>query len=249
MSVSASDSDHDHGGRDVIRSEESDDEARRELRQAVQATLAAGSARVRYTMDANPPELADYDIGEGVADFRTRRSRTAYKTAATNGPSERSPDPELEQVTEFEQVIEREAAYVRFGGPSGEWIECELGEPGEFAARGDASGFLELLDAPGKVVRLATDAQFDGKPARCHTFVIDPPRSSLRDRLINAFGVQGPSRFWVDAWTDAEGRVRRIAASDHAPNPDGALPPGAVRTTVEFSELGVSAPVVVPPTT
>ena len=107
---------------------------------------------------------------------------------------------------------------------------------------------LDLLEASGPVRRLATDEQFDGKPAQYYTLVIEPPRSSLRERLSRAFGVKGPTRFWLDAWTDAEGRVRRVAGSDHAPNPDGTLARGAVRTTVEFSELGVAAPVAVPPT-
>ncbi|MDQ3676291.1 MAG: hypothetical protein M3401_05720 [Actinomycetota bacterium] len=226
-----------------MRSEESDDAASDELRQAVRATLAAGSASVRYAMHANPPELADYDFGEGVADFRERRSRVAYTGARTYGLHEGSEQPLVEQ------VVDRDVTYLRVGGPSGEWIELELGEPDEFDVPGDGGGFLELLNAPGRVVRLATDEQFDGKPARCYTLVIDPPRSSLRERLSGAFGVTGPSRFWLDAWTDAEGRVRRIAACDHAPNPDGTLPRRAVRITVDFDELGISAPVEVPPTT
>lgn len=220
---------------------EASDGPRDELRHAVRATLAAGSARVRYSMDANPPELAEYDTGEGVADFRERRSRVAYSAVQPNGSGERSHDPRLEQVTD------RDVTYLRVGGPSGEWIEVELGEPGEFDVAGDAMGFLELLNAPGRVVRVDTDEQFDGRPARSYRLVIEPPQSSLRDRLIRAFGVAGPSRFWLDAWTDAEGRVRRIAACDHAPNPDGTIPRGAVRTTVQFDELGVPAPIEVPP--
>ncbi|MCA1697481.1 MAG: hypothetical protein LC790_00665 [Actinobacteria bacterium] len=225
-----------------MRSEaEPDDAARDELRQAVLGTLATGSARLRYAMLGNPPELAEYDTGEGVADFRERTSRVAYNTTRTNGSSEGHEGPQLEQVTD------RHLSYLRVGGPPNEWIEVELGEPEEFDVPGDAGGFLELLNSPGRVVRLATDEQFDGKPARRYTLAIEPPRSSLRERLSGALGVKGPSQLWLDAWTDAEGRVRRIAACDHAPNPDGALPRGAVRTTVEFDELGVPAPVEAPP--
>ena len=79
--------------------EESDDEARHERRRAMRATLATGSARVRYAMEANPPELADYEIGEGVADFRERRSRVAYTGARPDGPSTGGGDPLFEQVT------------------------------------------------------------------------------------------------------------------------------------------------------
>jgi hypothetical protein len=222
-------------------SEGTDDEPRRELRQAVQATLFAGSARVRYAMQANPPELADYETGEGVADFVALRSRVAYSGAPAGGPSESSGQPTLEQ------VVDRDVTYMRVGGSAGEWIDLNLGDEKEFAGAGD--GFLELLSAPGPVARIATSEQFDGKPARRYSLEIDPPRSSLRDHLSRAFGVKGPSRFWLDAWVDAEGYVRRIAAYDHAPGPDGALPRGAVRTTVEYSELGIPAPVVVPPTT
>ena len=216
-----------------------DDGARDELRQAVRTTLAAGSARVRYTMRADPSDLADYEFGEGVTDFRTRRARVAYTGNSDTGTST---DGEL-----VEQVTDGHVTYLRVGGPSGEWVELELGTPDEIGAAGDAGGFLELLEAPGAVTRLATDEQFDGKPGRRYTLTIQAPRSSLRERLGNALAVRGPSRFWLDAWTDSDGRVRRIAACDHAPDPAGTLPRGAVRTIVDFSDFGIAAPVVVPP--
>lgn len=222
-----------------MQSEMSEDHAREELLEAVRATLAAGSARVRYTIRANPPDLADYEFGEGVTDFRTRRARIAYTGKGDTGTSA---DREL-----VEQVTDGHVTYLRVGGPSGEWVELELGTPDEIGAAGDAGGFLDLLEAPGAVTRLATDEQFDGKPGRRYTLTIQPPRSSLRERLFNALGARGPSRFWLDAWTDSDGRVRRIAACDHAPDRDGTLPRGAVRTIVDFSDFGVPAPVVVPP--
>ena len=222
-----------------MHSEISGDAARDELHEAVRVTLATGSAKVRYTMGADPPDLADYAFGEGVTDFRARRARVAYIgtcNSATGWP------PEL-----VEQVTDGHVTYVRLGGPSGEWVELELGTPREIGASGDAGGFLELLEAPGAVARLDTEERFDDKPGRRYSLVIDPPRSSLRERLADALGVRGPSRFWLDAWTDSAGRIRRIAACDHAPNPDGTLPRGAVCTIVDFSDFGVSAPVAVPP--
>lgn len=131
----------------------------------MRSTIAAGGARVRYTMHANPHELADYEFGEGVADFRERRSHVAY----TGVRSERYSDgasPQLEQVTD------RHMTYLRFGGAQGEWIDVELGAPDEFSCTGDAGGFLELLTAPGPVSRIATDEQFDGKPARRYAITI-----------------------------------------------------------------------------
>lgn len=226
----------------VVGTEGTDDQARDELRQAVQETLATGSARVRFSMDSNPPELAEYDTGEGVADFRERRSRVAYSGRRIDETSGDAGRPLVEQVTD------RDVTYLRVGDPSEEWVELELGEPGEFSPTGDATGFLDLLSIPGSVARLATQEQIDGRPARGYALTIGPPKSSLRDRMSRAFGVKGPSRFWLQAWTDADNRVRRIVASDHASNPDGTLPRGAVRTTVEYDDFGLSAPVAVPPT-
>ena len=225
-----------------MQTEGTDDQARDELRRAVQTTLATGSARVRFAMDANPPELAEYDTGEGVADFRERRSRVAYSGRRTDDASDDAGRPLVEQVTD------RDVTYLRVGDPSEEWVELELGEPGEFSPTGDATGFLDLLISPDRVGRMATQELIDGRPARGYTLTIGPPKSSLRDRMSRAFGVKGPLRFWLQAWTDADDRVRRIVASDHAPNPDGTLPRGAVRTTVEYDDFSVSAPVDVPPT-
>ena len=126
-------------------------------------------------------------------------------------------------------------------------IKLDLGAEEEFAPHGDPSGFLDLLDAPGKVVRRAVDQQRDDRYAR-YMLEIDPPKSSLRDRLSTALGIKGPSRLWLDVWTDVQGRVRRITTFDHAPNSDGTLPLGTVCTTVDYSELGISASVVIPPT-
>ena len=218
----------------------SEEAARHELREAVRTTLATESAKVRYTMQANPSDLADYDFGEGIVDFRERRSRIAYTGNRRNGTSD---CPQL-----VEQITDRHLTYLRVGGPGAEWIELELGTPEEIGASGDAGGFLELLEAPGTVLCVATDERFDGQPAQRYTLRIDAPRSSLRERLKSALGARGPSRFWLEAIVDTEARVRRISACDHAPKQDGTLPRGAVCTTVEFSEFGIPAPVVVPPT-
>lgn len=225
---------------DFLKRTPSEGAARHELRKAVRTTLATESAKVRYTMRANPSDLTDYDFGEGIVDFRERRSRIAYTGNRRDGTSD---CPQL-----IEQVTDRHVTFLRVGGPGAEWIELELGTPEEIGASGDAGGFLELLEAPGTVVCAATDERLDGQPARRYTLRIDAPRSSLRERLKTALGAGGPSRFWLEAIVDTEGRVRRISACDHAPNPDGTLPRGAVCTIVEFSEFGISAPVVVPPT-
>jgi hypothetical protein len=225
-----------------VQSEGTDDQAGDELRRAVQTTLATGSARVRFTMDANPPELAEYHTGEGVADFRERRSRVAYSGRRTDDASGDAGPPLIEQVTDCD------VTYLRVGDPSEEWVELEIGEPGEFSPTGDATGFLDLLISPASVGRMATQELIDGRPARGYTLTIGAPKSSLRDRMSRAIGVKGPSRFWLQAWTDAYDRVRRIVASDHAPNPDGTLPPGAVRTTIEYDDFSGPAPVDVPPT-
>lgn len=209
-----------------------DNDSRAELQQAMHATLEAGSARLRYTMRANPPELAEYEAGEGVADFRQRRARIAYTSAG-------------EQV--LEQVIDRDMTYLRLGESPGEWIELELGDANALARQGDATGFVDLLNVPGKVVRLATNVHRDDRCAR-YRMEINPPPSSLRDRLGAAFGVNSHSRLWLDVWTDDQGRVSRITTYDHAPRPDGTLAHGTVCITVDYSAFGVAAGVQIPRT-
>ena len=220
-------------------SEHSENDAREQLKRAMYATLEAGSARVRYTMHANPPELADYDFGDGVADFRQRKAHIAYsRTDHSIG--------ELGRTELVEQVIDRGVTYLRLEEPAGAWIKLDIGAEEEFPRAGDASGFLDLLKAPGSVVLLATSDHRNDYRAH-YRLEIDPPRSSLRDRLSASLGVKSPSRLWLDVWTDGQGHVRRIATFDHAPTSDGTLPRGAVCTTVDYSELGVAAPVVIPP--
>ncbi|CAN5280336.1 hypothetical protein BH20ACT16_BH20ACT16_12640 [soil metagenome] len=189
-------------------------------------------------MQANPPDLADYDYGEGVLDFRRRRSAVSYFIGdrASEGPV-------------LEQVIDRDVTYLRIGGSAADWEQAQLGDPDEFAPAGDANGFLELLDAPGEVRPLTCADEIDGSLAQRYALAIEPPRSTLRDRLASRFGVRGPTRFWLEAWIDAEGMVRRIATCDHEPNEDGSLRTGSVRTIVEFDDLGVPVAVDIPRTT
>lgn len=223
-----------------MRQDETERDHRRALADAVQKTIAAGSARVRYRVDANPPELADADFGEGVANFRERTSRVTYSF---------SPDrvhPDIREAGPIEQVISGETTFIRFGGPGGEWEQLPIGDSEGFAPTGDAGGYLDLLTSPGDVTLLTTDGEIDGHPTRRYAVVIDAPRSLLRTALAMSFRRRAPRRFWLDAWIDADGRVRRMAVSNRKPNPDGSLPRGTVRTTVDLDQLGVPASVEVP---
>lgn len=185
-------------------------------------------------MQANPPDLADYEYAEGIVDFQQRRAALSYFIG------DRSEDGPV-----LEQVIDRDVSYLRIGGSEAQWQQAPLGDPGEFAASGDAGGFLDLLGAPGEVRLLMGADEIEGKPARHYALTIEPPRSTLRDRLASRLGVRGPARFWLEAWT-ADGYVRRIVTCDHKPNADGSLPKGAVRTIVEFNDLGAPVAVEIP---
>lgn len=211
-------------------------ERRAELAAAVRRTVGSGSARVKYLMEANPPDLADYEYAHGIVDFRQRRAAISY---FIGDRSEEGPV--------LEQVIDRDVTYLRIGGSATQWERAQLGDPGEFAPSGDAGGFLDLLIAPGEVRLLEAAAEIDGEPARRYALTINPPRSTLRDRLAKRLGVRGPTLFWLEAWT-AEGYVRRIVSCDHEPNADGSLRKGTVRTIVEFHDLGAPAAVEIPRT-
>jgi len=209
---------------------------REELDRAVRLTFAAGSARVKLAMEANPPELADYEHGEGVVDFRRRRSRVAYSIA---GGGERG--------RFLEQVTDGDMTYIRLGGPAVAWERAAPGAPGGFAPSDGAGGLLELLSAGGEVTPLSAPDEIGGGPARRYCVTGEPPRSSLRDRLAAKLGARGPARAWLEAWVDADGHVRRIVSCDPEPNTDGSLRQGSIRTTVELDHLGAPAPVQVPP--
>lgn len=213
---------------------------RQALADAVRSTFATGSARVRYGVDANPPDLADVDCGEGVANFRDRTSRVSYRFT----PERVHPD--VSDAGQIEQIISRDTMYLRFGGPDAGWDRMPLGDPAEFGSTGDAGGYLDLLAAPGEVTLSDTRDEIDGQPVRRYALVIEAPRSVLRKALAMASRKRAPKRFWLDAWVDAEGHVRRMAASNREPNPDGSLPCGTVRTTVEFDQLGSPVSVQVP---
>lgn len=220
----------------------SEREHRRALAAAVRSTLAAGSARVRYATEANPAELVDAESGEGVASFRDRTSRVTHSI----GIGAEHAHPDVSAAGQVEQIIYRDTSYIRFDRPDGTWEELPHGDRRALGSTGDASGYLDLLEQPAAVTLVADD-DIDGRPARRYELVVKPPRSTLRTGLALGSRTRAPKRFWVVAWVDANGCVRRVTASNRAPRPDGSLPRGTVRTTVEFHELGTSEAVEIPP--
>lgn len=215
-----------------------DDHDRRVLAEAVRSTLAAGSARVRYAVDANPTDLADVDHGEGVANFRDGTSHVTYSVAPG------SAHPGLPDPSRIEQIVSGDTAFFRFAADQ-EWEALPLGGPDASGATADVSGYLELLSAPREVTLVAIE-EIDGQAARRYAVVADAPPSALRDALATAFRRRASRRVWLDAWIDVGGRVRRVDASNRAPNPDATLPRGTVRTRVELYDLGTPASVDVP---
>ncbi len=206
-----------------------------------------GHVEVHATYSSSDSEITM--TGQGVYDAEGDRARMTMTF----------PDPDSGALEEMEVVGEGTVMYMRsslFGSlPGGaDWMSLDysFGDDLEtpVPAGGDAAGELELLEhATGGVQKLGTEKVHGVQTTRYRgTVGVSENAQHLRDaggekiaKVVEEKG--GPTQ--VEAWVDADGRVRRMRVVGRKPDDEG-KGPSTTDMQVDFVDFGTVPAITVP---
>lgn len=225
-----------------------------DLAAARQATAAASTLRVAYTVDVTGMGGASEQrlsiTGEGVFDLAAHEGRLATDLEGLLGPGLGGT---------LEQVFVGDAVYLGLpdslaglvGSPT-PWVRLDYADLGDAELpsglssldQGDPTSALRWLEAAGDTRVVGTEEVGGVRTTHLEVTIDlerlpadDPADRAVRDRLLES----GLTTVPFDVWVDDDDLIRRVIVAVEDPGGEG-----TVRTTSDFSDFGVEVDVEAP---
>jgi hypothetical protein len=221
------------------------------LRDAVDATIAAGSTSFEGTLDLGRPSPMTF-AGVSTIDGRDADVTIDFGSVLPMADPLRALSVDGTYFLELEPLATAaltDTSDLPSGVRDKTWVRVEpeeAGQTGVGAQGSDPGAQLAMLRAISKV-ELVGEEEVGGEPATHFNGVVGLERAlkrapkSDRPRLRAAFEAFGKQRVPVDVWLDATGRLRRFDATIEAPTLDTDAEVSAV-----YSDFGTPVDVEAP---
>jgi len=240
------------------------------VRDAPEKTTAAGTSRLEIAIDPAPTQGASGAQSAAVppikitgeADYRAHRGHMLIDLSQYGLPG-----PPVDAVFDNATVYEKFPQALAAALPKGKsWVKVDLATAGKSvgvdlqglsqAQAGDPSQTLDYLrGASDNVTRVGAE-DVRGTQTTHYRAVIDLNKAAdqsptARDAIKSTIKLLGSSTQPVDAWVDAQGRVRRLKyAVDLSKSKVAASTPstpGSIIFTLDLFDFGVPVQAAVPP--